>query len=357
MLLSCSTTSNSLSRAPQCWGAARELSSPRAAGDQSRFASLAGEKQYEIPVLEPSDAVELFISRTHAVGPHLSIHSDVALQICERLDRLPLAIELAAARTKALTPVEILARLERRVPVLGTGPRDAPRRQLTLEATIDWSYDLLDEHERRVFARLSVFAGGFTLSAAETVCDADLDTLQALTDRSLIRAHHQRDPMVQALGKDALAGLNQAGQTSELRRRHADCLIGLIQAGEPATFRPEPPVGSVRVVGQQAGGTRYRMLETLREFGLRRLSQAGDQDDAESSLLDWALGFVEAAAGEVETLGRSQVLPCVESERRNLVAAVATDGSVDTRLRLAAGLAELRRGPVCARSAACWRER
>jgi predicted ATPase len=303
--------------------------------------SLAGEQQYEVPVLEPSDAVELFITRAHAVGPHLSIYSDVALQICERVDRLPLAIELAAARTKALSPVEILARLERRLPVLGTGPRDAPRRQRTLQATIDWSYDLLNEHEQRVFARLSVFAGGFTLRAAETVCDADLDTLQALTDRSLISVDHERSPMPQPLRTDALERLDHASETRELRRRHADGFIEPMHDGEPDTFRPEPPSRFMEVVAHQAGGTRYRMLDTLREFGLRRLRQAGEQGDAESSLLDWALDFVEAAAGEVETLGRSQVLPGVETERRNLVAAVATGGSFDTRLRLAAGLAEL----------------
>ena len=99
--------------------------------------------------------------------------------MCERLDRLPLAIELAAARTKVLATAAILDRLERRLPVLASGPRDAPRRQRTLQATIDWSYGLLNADEQRLLARLSVFAGGCTLQAAEAVCDAKLDTVRS----------------------------------------------------------------------------------------------------------------------------------------------------------------------------------
>ena len=148
---------------------------------------LAGEQQYEVPVLEPEDAVALFESRTQAVVPALIVHPKLANAICARLDYLPLAIELAAARTKAIAPGEILARLDSRLPLLTGGPRDAPRRQQTLRATIDWSYELLDDEQRRLFARLAVFAGGCALAAAETVCHGDLDTLQALVDRSLLR--------------------------------------------------------------------------------------------------------------------------------------------------------------------------
>jgi len=121
---------------------------------------LAGEQQYEVPVLAPADAVELFTTRAQAVKPDLQVDPDAATRICERLDCLPLAIELAAARTKALAPSEILARLDRSLPLLTGGPRDAPRRQQTLEATIDWSYKLLSAEEQRLFARLGVFAGG-----------------------------------------------------------------------------------------------------------------------------------------------------------------------------------------------------
>ena len=113
---------------------------------------LGGEQQYEVPVLEPEDAIELFTSRARAIAPRLTIPPELAGAICERLDRLPLAIELAAARTKILSPPEILARLERRMPALATGPRDAPRRQQTLKATIDWSYELLNIDEQRLFS-------------------------------------------------------------------------------------------------------------------------------------------------------------------------------------------------------------
>ena len=147
---------------------------------------LAGEQQYEVPLLEPEDAIELFVTRVRAVAPGADVKGELAGAICARLDRLPLAIELTAARTKLLSPVEILDRLNRHLPVAATGPRDAPQRQRTLKATIDWSYELLTPEEQQLFARLSVFAGGWTLTAAQSVCGSDLDTLHALVDRSLI---------------------------------------------------------------------------------------------------------------------------------------------------------------------------
>ncbi len=190
---------------------------------------LAGERQYEVPALEHGDASELFITRAQAVAPRLSVDPDVVGAICERLDRLPLAIELTAARAKILSPIEILARLERRLPVLAIGPRDAPARQRTLRAAIDWSYDLLTEEERRLFTRLSVFAGGCTLSAAEAVCDAELDTLGALVDRSLLRADEGRYWMLQTVRDYALEGLESSDEAGRLRRVHAGWLVGLLQ--------------------------------------------------------------------------------------------------------------------------------
>jgi predicted ATPase/DNA-binding SARP family transcriptional activator len=182
---------------------------------------LAGEQQYEVPVLQPEDAVELFTARAHAVAPGLIIDPEIARQICERLDRLPLAIELSAPRTKTLSPAEILIRLEQRLPVLAVGPRDAPRRQHTLQATIDWSYQLLTEHEQQLFARIGVFAGGFTLPAAESVCQADLDTLQALTDRSLIKAQDGRYSMLETIREYALELFDSSDERDEIRARHA----------------------------------------------------------------------------------------------------------------------------------------
>ena len=191
---------------------------------------LAGEHQYDVPGLANTEAIELFIARSQAVAPRLNVDPALAAMICERLDCLPLAIELAAARTKALSPDQILARLDRRLPLLSGGPRDAPQRQRTLKATIDWSYELLSDEERCLFARLAVFAGGCTLAAAQAVCQADLDTLQALVDRSLVRSDGERYWMLQTLREYALERLELAGEENELRRRHHEWFADLLDA-------------------------------------------------------------------------------------------------------------------------------
>src|SRR4029453_14002770 len=116
-----------------------------------------------------------------------------------RLDGLPLAIELAAARVKILQPDALLIRLEQRLPLLAGGARDAPERQQTLQAAIAWSYDLLEEPEQEAVARLSVFAGGGTLEAAEAVCECDLDTLASLVDKSLVRERGGRFSMLETI--------------------------------------------------------------------------------------------------------------------------------------------------------------
>jgi predicted ATPase len=189
---------------------------------------LAGEQQYEVPVLDLGDAIELFSARAKAVAPSLIFERETLGAVCERLDRLPLAIELAAARTKILSPAQILARLERNLPVLATGPRDAPQRQRTLQATIDWSYELLTDEEQRLFTRLSVFAGGCTLDSAEAVCDARLDTVEALVDRSLLRSGGGRYWMLQTLREYALDKLARSGGEDDVRRRHAQWFVELL---------------------------------------------------------------------------------------------------------------------------------
>jgi predicted ATPase len=191
---------------------------------------LAGEQLYDVPVLARGDAVELFMSRAQAVKPSIEIDPEVAAGICERLDCLPLAIELAAARTKALAPGELLTRLGARLPLLIGGPRDAPRRQQTLRAAIDWSYELLHEEQRRLFARLSVFAGGCTLAAAEGVCGAELDALQALVDRGLVRHDGERYWMLPTLREYALERLEQSGDAEELRCLHARWFVELVHS-------------------------------------------------------------------------------------------------------------------------------
>ena len=143
-------------------------------------------------------------------------------RICDRLDRLPLAIELAAARSKLLSPAAILERLERRLDLLSGGPRDAPARQQTLRAAIGWSYDLLDPPVQRLFAELGVFVGGWTLEAAEAVCGPDvLEGLSALTDHSLVTATGGRFGMLETVREYALERLAELPSERDVRLRHA----------------------------------------------------------------------------------------------------------------------------------------
>ena len=143
---------------------------------------IAGERELPLSTLEEAPAVELFRQRAEAVRPDFDADHELIADICRRIDSLPLAIELAAARTKVLSPNELRDRLEQRLPLLTSRARDLPERQRTLRTTIAWSHDLLSEDERRLFRRLSVFGGGWTLVAAEEICEADLDTLESLVE-------------------------------------------------------------------------------------------------------------------------------------------------------------------------------
>ena len=143
------------------------------------------EVELDLPPLAEREAVDLFLARAQAVRPDLE-EGEAVRALCARLDRLPLALELAAARTKLLSPDALLERLGASLDLL-KGARDVDERHATLRATIAWSYDLLSEDEQRLFGRLAVFRGGCTLESAERVCDADLDTLASLLDKSLVR--------------------------------------------------------------------------------------------------------------------------------------------------------------------------
>ncbi|MCV2491805.1 DUF4062 domain-containing protein [Geodermatophilus sp. YIM 151500] len=216
---------------------------------------LAGERVFAVPPLsvgDPGDpgsavrssAVELFVDRARAVRPDLPLDGNrlrVVAEICRRVDGLPLAIELAAARVRMLEPEVVLRRLDRRLVLLTGGPRDAARRQQALRATIEWSHDLLDERDRRLFRRLAVFCGGFFLDAAEEVCgDADLvvdvlDGLTSLVDKSLVRAdpvgaeipHFTLLDTVREYAAEALAG---SGERERVEHRHADFFERLARA-------------------------------------------------------------------------------------------------------------------------------
>ena len=195
---------------------------------------LSGERRFPVQPLPQDDATALFAERARAVNPSFQPSSAVAA-VVERLDRLPLAIELAAARLNAMSVEGLLARMERLLPLLAAGPRDAPERQRTLTATLAWSYELLEEAERRLFRRLAVFAGGFELEAAETVCAAELDTLQALVDKSLVqRSPEGRLRLLETVREYAGMSLQDSGELDELSGRHAAWALELAERAKPA---------------------------------------------------------------------------------------------------------------------------
>ena len=265
---------------------------------------LAGEQQYEVPVLEPEDAITLFDTRTQAVVPGMSVHPKLADAICARLDYLPLAIELAAARTKVIAPADILTRLGSRLPLLMEGPRDAPDRQRTLEATIDWSYELLSDDQKQLFRGLSVFAGGCTFAAAETVCHGDLATLQALVDRSLLRLDGDRYRMLQTLREYALEKLVESGEGSGMRARHAEYMLAVAQ--------------SANLCQESEGEQRYGLIGSERDNIRSALRWAVEGGDTELGLelaialeLFWLACSVEEGRSWLEALlfGRGAVRP------------------------------------------------
>jgi predicted ATPase/DNA-binding SARP family transcriptional activator len=193
---------------------------------------VAGEHEYSVPELKHDDAVALFSARATAVRPQFEADDDVR-EICRRLDRLPLALELAAARVKALSPSQILARLEQRLPLLTGGARDAPERQRTFRATIQWSYDLLNAEERRLFARLAVFRGGCALTSAEQVVDAQLDTIQSLVEKSLLSHNGERFSMLETVREYASEQLERSGEADEIGRRHAQHFLAVAEEARP----------------------------------------------------------------------------------------------------------------------------
>jgi predicted ATPase len=207
---------------------------------------LAAEREYAVPPLAPAEGVELFSARARALNPDFEANG-VVTEICRRLDDLPLALELAAARTKVLSPDQILERLEQRLPLLTGGARDLPERQRTLRATIQWSYDLLAENERQLLCRLAVFSGGCTLEAAEKVAAADIDTLQSLMEKSLLRHTQERYWMLESIREYAAEHLEDSGEAASLRRRHADYFLERVEtAGLALEPEGEQQYGLVR---------------------------------------------------------------------------------------------------------------
>ncbi len=191
-----------------------------------------GEHEFDLPPLADGEAVALFCERAQAVRPDIE-ESEAVHRLCERLDRLPLALELAAARTKLLAPEALLERLGQSLDLL-KGTRDVDERHATLRATIAWSNDLLDEDEQRLFRRLSVFRGGCTLETAEAVCDADLDTLASLLDKSLIRRRtgrlgEERYWMLETIREFAAEQLEASGEADDVRRQHGQRMLAIAE--------------------------------------------------------------------------------------------------------------------------------
>jgi predicted ATPase/class 3 adenylate cyclase len=236
---------------------------------------LRAEHLYPVPALEERDAVALFVTRAAALD--VSVRpSAVVAHLCERLDELPLALELAAARTPLFSVEQLLDRVGQRLDLL-KGGRDSDPRQQTLRTTIEWSHDLLSPSEQALFRRLSVFVGGCSYDAAERVCGADPDTLQSLIDKSL------------------------------LRRRDVEF------------------------------GSRYWMLETIREYAAERLDASGEADRLRGDHAAHFLAFVEAA----NALEQPRFYLVLDAEHANLRVAMAwlrEKGETERELRLAAAL-------------------
>jgi predicted ATPase/DNA-binding SARP family transcriptional activator len=244
---------------------------------------IAGEHVYDLPPIAADEAVALFERRAAALGAGFELsgaNEPAVREICARVDHLPLAIELAAARSRTLEPEELLARLGQRLPLLVGGRRDAPARQQTLRAAIDWSFKLLEQPQQRVLVRLAVFAGGMTLEAADTVCGADVDALTTLLERSLLRQ------------------------------------------------RPGSPL-------------RFELLETIREYTLERLEESGEAETVRLRHADYFTALAERGEAELSGAGQAEWLERLESEHDNFRAALASlggPGHEDLELRLAASL-------------------
>jgi len=231
---------------------------------------VAGETTYAVPALPQSEAERLFVERARAAKPGFRVNGAAAAVagVCRRLDGIPLAIELAAARVRTLPVDAIAARLDDRFRLLTGGDRTALPRQQTLRALIDWSYELLSEDERAVFRPLAVFAGGWTLEAAEAVCTsgsvdqaAVLEQLSELVDKSL--------------------------------------------------------------VVMDADGMRYRLLDTVRHYALERLEESGAGDEARTRHLRCYFAFAEKARPEIIGPRQGEWLARLDNERENLLAAHA----------------------------------
>jgi non-specific serine/threonine protein kinase len=257
------------------------------------------------------EAIRLFLERARLRRPQFDLTAASAAavaQICRRLDGIPLAIELAAARIEALSAQEIAARLDDRFRLLVGGSRDAPARQQTLRATVDWSYDLLSEAEQVLYGRLAVFAGAFGLEAAEQVCGAGTGE--------------------EATGQSADDSAMRSGTRGEQQPALLDLLQGLVEK-------------SMVAMEERNGRARYRLLETLREYGRERLAALGETELLHRRHVEYYL--VLAGAAEPQFVGPEQMLwlERLDGEHENLRQALGwlrDEGEAEAGLRLVGAL-------------------
>jgi predicted ATPase len=238
-----------------------------------------GEMQVPVPALAEDDAIALFADRATSVNPGFVLTEDEGLvrRICDRLDGMPLAIELAAARVNLLPVADIASRLDDRFRLLTGGPRTGEARHRTLRATIDWSHDLLTEPQRILLRRLAVFRSGWTLDASEEVCaagvlaaDEVLDLLTGLVERSLVSARGGRFRLLETIRQYAADRLAEAGEEDDLRARHARYFLALAEQAEPELRGP----------GQSSWLARLRAEDDNLQLALRWCRErASDQPD------------------------------------------------------------------------------
>jgi predicted ATPase/DNA-binding SARP family transcriptional activator len=286
---------------------------------------VSGEHVYPVEPLSAAAAVQLYVERAAALDRRIDDEDEEARAaidaICQRLDRLPLAVELAAAHARALTPAELLSRLEQRLPLLAGGPRDLPARQLTLEATIAWSAGLLADLERSDLARLSVFSGDWTLDAAHDVCGIDLDRLTTLLDQSLLRrtieAAGSRYGMLETVREYALESLEASVEATRIRRRHAEYFASLAESAGLYLESERP--------------ARHELVRRERENILAALAWALEHREIE-------LGLRIAAALENYWVMRTP-FEGVHWLRQFLAGADAVDGTLHARALRALGAA------------------
>lgn len=277
-----------------------------------------GEVEFPVLPLAERDAVALFCARSR-LDPDA-----VIVELCRRLDNLPLAVELAAARTAVLTPTKILERLSQRLDLL-RGGRDADARQQTLRSTIEWSYELLAPDEQRQFAHVAIFAGGSSLEAAQHISGADLDVLQSLVDKSLVRHTDGRFWMLETIREFAAERLEESMEADAIRRRHLDHFFALAEEAESRVDvatewldRAELEIDNLRTaldVAESVDTQRaLRMAAALTELwdrrghhleGLVRLERLLEADHRHTQARAWALNGVSQLSSRTTDLDRA----------------------------------------------------